>query len=134
MGIISGITRKIFGSKSDRDIKEVFSRVEKIKEEYDKLTSISNDELRRISAELRKYIIDKIHEDNEKLAELKEQGESDEVDVQEKEKIYQNIDKLEKAITEKLDATLDEVLPQAFAIIKDTARRFKENENHTLVG
>ncbi len=129
MGIISGITRKIFGNKSDRDIKEVSSRVEKIKEEYNKLAGFSNDELRQSSAELRKYILDQIHEDNEKLTELKVQGESDEVDVRDKENIYQNIDKLEKAITEKLDATLDEALPKAFAIIKDTARRFKENES-----
>ena len=133
MGLISGITRKIFGSKSDRDIKEVLPRAEKIKEEYDKLSAFSNDKLRQSSTELRKYILDQIHEDNEELAKLKEQAESYEVDIQDKEEIYNNIDKLEKVITEKLDATLDEVLPKAFAIIKDTARRFKENEQLVVI-
>jgi len=129
MGLLNGITRKIFGSKSDRDIREINPIVEQIKEEYSRLTGLSNDELRLQSAELRQSIHAGIAPEEEELKKLKELAESDEVDIKEKEKIYQNIDKLEKTITEKLDSLLDEALPKAFAIIKDTARRFTENES-----
>ncbi len=128
MGLIDGITRKIFGNKSDRDIKEISPIVEQIKEEYSKLQTLSNDELRQQTADIREIIGERIGKDEDELKRLKELAESDEVDIKDKEKIYQNIDKLEKTITNKLHDVLDEVLPRAFAVIKDTARRFKENE------
>ncbi|MDX2444195.1 MAG: preprotein translocase subunit SecA, partial [Bacteroidales bacterium] len=129
MSLISGITKKIFGDKSVRDIREVTPAVEKIKLEYEKVVLFSNDELREASTELKQFIQDGIKEDQKTLAEMKEKAESDELTVDEKEKTYQDIDKLEKAIDDKLDKVLAEALPKAFAIIKDTARRFKENEN-----
>lgn len=128
MSLISGITKKIFGDKSVRDIREVSPAVEKIKLEYEKVVLFSNDELREASAELKQFIQDGIKEDQKALAEMKEKAESDELTVDEKEKTYQAIDKLEKVIDDKLDKSLTEALPKAFAIIKDTARRFKENE------
>ncbi len=129
MSLISGITKKIFGDKSVRDIREVTPTVEKIKLEYEKVVLFSNDELREASAELKQFIQDGIKEDQKALAEMKEKAESDELTVDEKEKTYQAIDKLDKTIDDKLDKALEEALPKAFAIIKDTARRFKENEN-----
>jgi preprotein translocase subunit SecA len=128
MGVFDGVVKKIFGSKSDRDIKEVSPVVEKIKTAYEDIVKLSNDELREATTEIRKYVQGSISEDEAKLQELKEQAESDELSVAEKEKAYNAIDKLEKQIDEKLDQALDEVLPRAFSIVKDTARRFKENE------
>ena len=128
MSLIRGITKKIFGDKSVRDIRAVTPTVEKIKLEYEKIISLSNDELRESSAELRQIVRDRIKDDQQNLLEMKERAESDELTVDEKEKTYLAVDKLEKEIDEKLDNILTEVLPKAFAIVKDTARRFKENE------
>ncbi len=128
MGVFDGVVKKIFGSKSDRDIKEVSPVVEKVKAVYEDIVKLSNDDLREATDEIRSYVRGSIKEDEAKLNELKEQAESDELTVAEKEKAYNSIDKLEKKIDEKLDKALDEILPKAFAIVKDTARRFKENE------
>ena len=128
MGVFDGVVKKIFGNKSDRDIKEVSPIVEKIKLAYNDVVGLTNDELRGTSLELKAYIRNSIKEDEDKLEELKELAESDKLSVDEKEETYIKIDKLENHIDEKLDKSLDEVLPKAFAIVKDTARRFKENE------
>ncbi len=128
MGVVSAILTKIFGNKSERDIKEIQPVIEKIREEYERLQDLSDDELREKSAALKKYVRDRIAEEEKGIRELRKKAESDEIPVDEKEDLYREIDKKEKELDKKIEKVLDEVLPQAFAIVKDTARRFKENE------
>ncbi|MBN2484393.1 MAG: preprotein translocase subunit SecA [Bacteroidales bacterium] len=127
MSILNLILGKILGNKSDRDIKEVTPVVEKIKEAYQTVINLSNDQLREKSGELKKHIGNALSPVQSKIDELKNSAESEE-DISKKESYYDQIDKLEKEINQKIEQALDEVLPQAFAVIKETARRFKENE------
>ncbi len=108
-------------------MKEVTPYVEKVAAEYDKLQGITNDELRAHSAALKQRIKDYVSEEKLNLEEMKKRAEDPEVDVNEKESLYHDIDKLEVRIDEKYEEILNEVLPESFAIIKDTARRFKEH-------
>lgn len=126
MGITSILT-KLFGNKSERDIKEVTPFVEKTKVEFAKLASLTNDQLREQSIELQQIIQDSIKDENAKIANLRSTI-SAESDMEKKEDLYNQIDKLEEQIDEKIATVLDEILPRAFAIMKDTARRFKEND------
>ena len=120
---------KIFGTKSDRDIKIILPYVEKTNLEYKKLQSITDDEL-RAKTQFIKQIIDKELEDIDKqIADLHQKVEDDpEMDINDKEDVFNQIDQLEEDRNKKLEDVLLEVLPQAFAIVKETAHRFKENE------
>ena len=120
---------KIFGTKSDRDIKIILPYVEKTNLEYEKLQSITDDEL-RAKTQFIKQIIDKELEDLDKqIADLHQRVEDDpEMDINDKEDVFNQIDQLEEDRNKKLEDVLLEVLPQAFAIVKETAHRFKENE------
>jgi len=126
MAFVTKILGKILGNKSERDIKETAPLVAQINEEHKRLTLLSNDGLRAETDKLRDIIKERIGAEEEKIAELKALAE--ESDIQESENIYEQIDKLEEVILEKLEAVLQEILPVAFAIVKDTARRFKENK------
>jgi preprotein translocase subunit SecA len=125
---LNNLLTKFFGTKSDRDLREIMPIVNKIREVYPKYKSLTNDELRQESAKLKKVVRDYIAEDEAKLEELKAQMESDEIGYDEKDRIYKEIEKLTERIDEKIEEILNEILPDAFAIVKDTARRFKENE------
>ncbi|HPE75161.1 MAG TPA: preprotein translocase subunit SecA [Draconibacterium sp.] len=127
MAFINSLLGKIFGNKSDRDIKEVTPVIEKIKVEYNRIVQLSNDGLREESDKIKSIIDERIKPEEDEIAQLKIEGE--EADIQASEKIYAKIDKLEEKIIEKLEEVLEEVLPAAFAIVKETARRFVENEN-----
>jgi preprotein translocase subunit SecA len=127
MAFINSLLGKIFGNKSERDIKEVTPVIEKIKQEYSRIIKLSNDELREESDKIKKIIDERIKSEEDEIAKLK--VEVEEADIQESEKIYEKIDKIEEQIDIKLEEVLNEVLPVAFAIVKDTARRFVENEN-----
>lgn len=126
MAFINKVLGKILGNKSERDIKEVAPIVEKIKQEYDRISLLSNDELRKESDKLKKIIDERIKPEEDEIAKLKEEAE--EAEIQESEKLYEKIDKLETLIDEKIEEVLEEVLPTGFAIVKDTARRFVEND------
>ncbi len=128
MGLVNKVLTKIFGDKSERDIRQIMPVIEKIKEEYEKLQGLSADELREKSAALKKYVREQIAGEEKLIDELRQKAESDDIPVEEKEELYREIDKKEKELDKKIEQVLDEVLPQAFAIVKDTARRFKENE------
>jgi preprotein translocase subunit SecA len=128
MSIIDKVAGKIFGSKSERDIKEVEPYVAKINSETANVEKMSNDELREASAALKQKIREWVGTERGEIDELKARMEDPRVDVDEKENIYGQIEKLEKVIDDKLVDVLDESIPLAFAIIKETARRFKENE------
>ena len=107
-------------------MKEIDPHVKLIRTEFEKLGGLTNDELRNKTAELKNKILSGIAKDEEEIRKLREKAEQEE-DVYIKEEIYNNIDKLEKKIEEKLEGILDENLPEAFAIVKETAKRFKEN-------
>ena len=129
MSIIQNILKSIFGDKSSKDIKKMMPTVEKIKEEYAKLAGISNDDLRALTQSLRQKLKDAIKNDEAQLQGYKDKlNGHDPLSIKEQEELYNNIEQTEKNIQEILKEQLDEMLPQAFAIIKDTARRFAENE------
>jgi len=119
---------KLFGTKSDRDLRELMPILDKIKEVYPKYTTLSNDELRQESLNLRLKIKEYIAEDEAKVENLKQQMESDTIGYDEKDEIYKEVEKTIKLIDEKIEEILNQILPDAFSIIKETARRFKENE------
>ena len=127
MGIIDGILTKLFGNKSERDIKEIMPYVLAANAEYEKLAGLTNDQLRQQSLELQQIIQDRIASENQQIADLRQQIEQEQ-DIEKKEDYYNQIDKIEEAIDVKIAEVLDELLPRAFAIIKDTARRFKESK------
>ena len=121
--------KKIFGTKSEKDVRNLEARVTEINDLYNTLGSLTNDELRGRSAEMRSRLSATVKDEREKISTLKKSIEvSVDMDVDSKEALYKEIDELEKKVTEKLDEALDRELVEAFAILKETARRFKENE------
>ena len=128
MDILSNIIKLFFGSKADKDRKQIEPYVQKIKEIYPSIEKLSNDELRARSAALMKQIADFIASDEAHIVEQKAKLELSETTLAEKEKISKDIETTKKRIDEKIEQQLDLILPEAFAIMKDTARRFTENE------
>ena len=119
---------KLFGSKSERDVKSIYPIVEKIKEEFSKLDGISNDDLRAKTIAFKETIKQGLAEIDAELQELKDGVESNtDMDVSQKVQLYTQIDKLEKDRNKELEVILMNILPEAFAVVKETARRFKEN-------
>ena len=116
---------KLFGNKATRDMKEIKPWVDKVKAVYPEISKLSNDELRARTEELKKYIKASAVEEQKKIEELKATVEA--TDIEKREPIFAQIDKLEKEVLDKYEKALDEIHPQAFAIVKDTARRFTEN-------
>ncbi|MDH6353898.1 preprotein translocase subunit SecA [Dysgonomonas sp. PH5-45] len=123
---LSDLLTKLFGNKSQRDLKEISPFVDKIKAAYPAIQTLSNDELRQKSIEIRQKIQNYVSAERNKIAELKASVEG--LDIDQREDVWAEVDKLEKEITEKYEVVLVEVLPEVFAIVKDTARRFTENE------
>ena len=120
--------KNIFGTKSEKDIKNLDSKVEEINEIFTSLNSISNNDLRAKTNELKISIQSAVKTQNERITAIKTQINSDlEMDINTKEDLYKEIDDLEIGITSSLADALTEALPQAFAILKETARRFKDN-------
>ena len=120
--------KNIFGTKSEKDIKNLDSKVEEINEIFTSLNSISNNDLRAKTNELKIAIQSAVKTQNERITAIKTQINSDlEMDINTKEDLYKEIDDLEIGITSSLADALTEALPQAFAILKETARRFKDN-------
>ena len=126
MAFVTKVLGKILGNKSERDIKEISPIISQIKEEYKRITQLSNDGLREESTRLKQLIADRIKPEEDEIAALK--IEAEEAEIQDTEKIYERIDKLEEQIDQKIEEVLNEILPVAFALVKDTARRFAENE------
>ena len=126
--ITKGIA-KFFGTKSQRDIKELLPYVEKVNAEFTRLKDLSNDELRQLTGELKAHIAQELQPIDKQLEGLRAQiaGEPD-MDVNAKERIFNDIDKLETDRNKELERVLLAILPQAFAVVKETARRFAENE------
>ena len=125
MNFIEFIT-KLFGNKSQKDMRAIQPYVDKITTLYPEIDALSNDDLRARSAALMVKIADFVAPKKNRIAELKASIEGLEIDK--REKVYNEVDKLEKEIKEDYKTILDEVLPEAFAIVKSTARRFAEND------
>lgn len=121
---------KLFlGNKSNRDIKAILPIVENVKKAYETIKNLSNDELRAKTGEFKSYIASKVQEEETLIAQLREKVDNElDMDIEEKDSIYKQIDSLQKTSYKKTQEALDEILPEAFAVIKETARRFKENE------
>ncbi len=117
---------KMFGTKKDRDLKLYTPRVSAIIEQYEQLTQLSNDELRQKTSEFREYIADYQKETREAMESLKASAEASD-SFEEKEAAYAELDELSKELDKQLEEALSELLPEAFAVVKETARRFKEN-------
>ena len=128
MSFFNTVLSSFFGNKSQRDIKELTPVLQRVKQEYLRFPGMTNDELRAESAQLRARINNYIKAEEDEIATLKEQAESGEIPLEETEKLYDRVDKLEEVILKKVEEVLNEVLPIAFSIVKDTARRFMENE------
>ena len=116
---------KIFGNKAQRDLNEVNPVVNLIKAAYTEIEKLSNDELRAKTKELENRIAEYIAEDKAHIDQLK--AGMEEVELEKREAVWNEIDKIEKEITAKLEKILAEILPEAFSIVKETAKRFKEN-------
>ena len=129
MGFIDVIS-KVFGNKSQRDMHEVMPYVQKINSEYEHIDKLSDDELRAKSQAIMLQINDYVKEQKNKIQELKNNIPNLEIDK--REAVYNEVDALEKEIKERYKKILLEVLPQTFAIVKSTARRFAQNETITV--
>jgi len=128
MSIVNNLLTKFFGNKSERDLKEINPVLDKIKSAYEDIVGLSNDELRAKTIEVKADIQKYVKEETDKIKSLKEKAEDDTINVLDKEQFYDEIDKIEKVIDEKLEDKLNDILPVVFSIVKETARRFKEND------
>lgn len=120
--------KKLFGTKSEKDIKNLESKVAEINTIFASLASVSNDELRTRSAAIKAALQDAVKEETEKIRSIRERAEADiDMDVNQKEELFKEIDEIAKDVTKKLEDALTDQLANAFALLKETARRFKEN-------
>ena len=133
IGILNKAITKIFGSKSNRDLKEITPLVEKVLVEFAKLESISHDELRAKTNQFKQHLTDRLQENSTSIAELeKEAEENPDLSLNRKEEIYAEVDQLKKDSKKITEEALLEILPEAFAVMKETARRFTQNETITV--
>jgi preprotein translocase subunit SecA len=120
--------KKLFGTKSEKDIKNLESKVEEINTIFNSLNAVSNDALRLRSKNLKSTIQQSINSQNEKIATIRARIENEpDMDVNTKEDLYKEIDDIDKEIVDELEKALTANLAEAFAILKETARRFKDN-------
>ena len=123
---LNSFLKSLFGDKSSRDMKLIQPIVEKVKKAYPEIEALDNDQLRAKTKEIQAYVQNSAKEQNEKIAELKAKIEDTPID--EREAIFNEIDKLDKLALDNMEEALTEVLPVAFSIVKETARRFAQNE------
>ena len=123
---LSNIITKLFGSKSQRDLKEITPYIKKIEEVEPSIQALSDDALRDRTQQLRNEINEYVASERAEIAKLKEGIED--LDIDAREEAWSKIDKIEKEVLEKIEVKLDEILPTAFAIVRETARRFANNE------
>ena len=121
---INDILSRLFGNKSTRDMRKIYPFVGQIKAVYEEIDSLSNDELRAKTRELRDRVQSSATELKEEISKLK--AGIEDIPIEEREDIFKHIDKLEAQVLERYEEQLDAVMPQAFSIVKSTARRFVE--------
>ncbi|MDR2628337.1 MAG: preprotein translocase subunit SecA [Dysgonamonadaceae bacterium] len=120
------ILSKLFGNKAQRDSKEFAPYIATVNVAWEEIARMSNDELRAKTEQIKEQVQEYVADEKSKVAELK--AGIDGMELEDREKVWNEIDKIEKEILEKYEKVLEEVLPEVFAIVKETARRFKENE------
>ena len=123
-----GFLKKILGSKSDKDLKGLYPLVDKINSEFDLLSSLSDDELRGKTKLFKEQITNNLKDTNSKVQDLRIKYKEPKISLSEKENLLNEIDNIEESQNKIIENTLNEILPQAFAVIKETARRFTENK------
>lgn len=123
---LNGFLSSVFGNKATRDIKAIKPIVEKILEVYPEIQKLDNDALRAKTLEIRQYLQDQVKEERAKIDAINEKIQN--TDIDRRQPLFDEIDKIESKILDKFEDALNEVLPTVFAIVKDTARRFAENE------
>jgi preprotein translocase subunit SecA len=129
IGTLTKALKKVFGDKAQRDLKEVMPLVERCKEEYGKLQGLSHDELRARTAQFKARIAERTKESNDKVDALRAEIDGDpHMDIHERERRYEEIDGLLKSSLGQIEEVLLDILPEAFAVVRETARRFKEND------
>ncbi|MFR9620396.1 MAG: preprotein translocase subunit SecA [Rikenellaceae bacterium] len=128
MSFLSSLIKMAFGSKADKDRKEIEPYIAKIKSIYPQIEALSNDELRGRSAALKAQIADYVAAEQNRIVELKGELESLDISLDQKERVSKEIETLKKRVDEKIEEVLDQILPEAFAIMKDTARRFTQSD------
>ena len=126
---MAGFLSKLFGNKSQRDLKSIMPYVTDAKIAYESLATLTNDELRNKTVQFKEQIRNLVKEEETEIKQMKARIENEyDMEVREKEELYKRIDLLEKTVYEKEQDALNHILPEAFAVVKETARRFKENE------
>ena len=123
-----GFFTKLFGNKASRDNKALQPILDKTLEAYEKIKTLDIDALRHKTVEFKEYINNYIAEDEARIKELKLKAETEDLDLEKKNEIFEQVDKLEKQQLEKIEEALNTIMPEAFAVLKETAKRFKENE------
>ena len=119
--------QKLFGTKSEKDIKAIQPKIDLSHTFFKELASVSNDQLRERTLALKKKIQDFTQEEKQEAEKIRERiNTNPEMELEEKENAYKEIDEIEKVILKKTEEVLEEILPEAFAIVKETARRWKE--------
>ena len=126
--LVNGI-QKLFGNKADKDVKGLEPFVGKINTEFNKLENLTNDELRGKTNSFKQQVNDYLSEIDIKIADLKSEIKNTTVhEIDKREDAYEQIDSLEEERDKKLEEILNQILPEAFAVVKETARRFTEND------
>ena len=120
---------KIFGNKSEKDMKELMPFVSKVNAEWEKLKTLDVNGLRDVSVQMKAEIREYIKAETDEIAEYKRRVDEENPTIEEREEIYNEIDKIEKNIDDKVEEVLTKLLPKAFALVKETASRFKENQD-----
>jgi preprotein translocase subunit SecA len=117
------------GTKSDRDIKTIMPVIDKSKKEYERISQLDNDGLRQMTRDFKARIAEAVRSEEEQISALRLRVDTEyEMDIDEKETLYKQVDALEKEAYDKTQLVLSQILPEAFAVVKETAKRFKENE------
>ena len=128
MAGLLNIISKLFGNKYDKDVKEITPIIEKINFEFSKLSTLTNDDLRQKTSDFKNQISDFTNNEKQEIEELKKEANLATTTTDEKEGLYKKIDSLEELIITKTEEVLNLILPQAFAVVKETAKRFAEND------
>ena len=123
-----GFFTKLFGNKAMRDNKALQPILDKTLEAYEKIKNLDTDALRHKTVEFQEYIKNHTAELSSQIAELKRQADNEEMSLEKKNEIFEQVDKLEKQELDKIEEALNNIMPEAFAVLKETAKRFKEND------
>jgi preprotein translocase subunit SecA len=127
---MSGFLSKLFGgNKSEKDVKKLMPEVEKAKKAFDQFRTLSNDELRHKTQQFKKQIQEHLAQIDAEIAEKKQSAEDlPATEINARDGIYKEVDELKKTRDKQIEEVLRQILPEAFAVVKETSRRFKENE------